>query len=397
MKIDSKHCQCSTGPTGISDFFDRNMGLLTPYSHVSHTILSYTDEMSFTERCYNTVVSLYDWILRRWVHIPAQNEIAKRHFAHLEPLPSVDDLIKNVSLILANAHRSIFHPRPSMPTLINIGGAQIKMPKPLPVYLKKYLDESKHGVIYFSLGTVVQSSKMPKEKLKAILGKTKFIDSQTIKLNVLIFHLLLQDSFKQLKHRVLWKFEDESLTNVSSNVMIQKWLPQNDILAHPNVVLFISHGGMFSNFESIARGVPMLLIPFISDQYRNAQKVEKAGYGKFLEFRDITTESLTAALNEMLTNKKYSERVKEISAIFNDNLVHPMDEAIWWIEYVCRFKGAKHCKSHVVNMSWFTYLLLDVYLIAIIAIVVGAYIAYSLLKKMFRPVKSDDNLNKKQN
>lgn len=50
------------------------------------------------------------------------------------------------------------------------------------------------------------------------------------------------DTFKKLKQRVLWKFEDESLPGVPSNVMIKKWLPQNDILAHQNVVLFISHG-----------------------------------------------------------------------------------------------------------------------------------------------------------
>lgn len=56
--------------------------------------------------------------------------------------------------------------------IIHVGGAHIKPPKPVPAgELKTFLDDAKHGVIYFSLGTVVQSSKLPKDKLKAFLGK----------------------------------------------------------------------------------------------------------------------------------------------------------------------------------------------------------------------------------
>lgn len=91
------------------------MGLLTPWSHVPHMALSYTDNMSFSQRWYNTIVSAYDWFCRRYEHLPGQNELIKKHFAHLEPLPSVDDLINNVSLILVNSHRSVSPPRPAMP------------------------------------------------------------------------------------------------------------------------------------------------------------------------------------------------------------------------------------------------------------------------------------------
>lgn len=160
-----------TGPYGIANFFDLNMGLVTPLSHVSHTMLTYTDKMDFGQRWYNAMLSLYDYILHRFIHISAQTEIVERHFGHLKPLPSIDDIRKNISLIFVNAHRSITYPRPSMPGLIYIGGAHIKPPKPLPADLQEFLDEATHGVIYFSLGTVVNTSKMPKEKLQIFLGK----------------------------------------------------------------------------------------------------------------------------------------------------------------------------------------------------------------------------------
>lgn len=137
-----------------------------------------------------------------------------------KPLPSVQELYRNISMILTNTHRSTSKPRPQMPGIINVGGAHIKPPKPLPTDLKEFLDNSKNGVIFFSLGSFVQSKDMPLEM-------------------VAIFF----EVFSKLKQNIIWKFEDESLRNIPSNVKIAKWLPQSDILAHPNVVLFISHGG----------------------------------------------------------------------------------------------------------------------------------------------------------
>lgn len=71
------------GPYGYSDFFDRAMGLLTPWSHVPHVLLSYGDDMTYFQRVYNVILSLYDWWYRNWIMLEHQNEIAQRQFAHL--------------------------------------------------------------------------------------------------------------------------------------------------------------------------------------------------------------------------------------------------------------------------------------------------------------------------
>lgn len=142
-----------------------------------------------------------------------------------KPLPSVEELYQNVSLILVNSHRSTSKPRPQMPGIIHVGGAHIKAPKPLPSNLKEFIDQSESGVVLFSLGSFLQSSEMSAEKIQMIL-----------------------QAFGMLKQRVIWKFEDESI-KVPPNVLVKKWLPQDDILAHPNTVLFITHGGMSGTFE----------------------------------------------------------------------------------------------------------------------------------------------------
>ncbi|KAG4072142.1 hypothetical protein HA402_015641, partial [Bradysia odoriphaga] len=355
---------------GYSDFFDSAMGLLTPISHVPHMLLPYGDDMTYFQRVFNVILTVYDWLFRTWVTIPIQNEIAQRYFGHLakpgQPLPKVEELYRNISLVLVNSHRSTSKPRPQMPGIVYMGGIHITPAKPLPATIQEFIDNSEHGVILFSLGSLLQSSQLPEAKIQLFLKV-----------------------FGQLKQRVIWKYEDESL-KVPPNVLIKKWLPQSDILAQPNVVLFITHGGMSGTFEGTARGVPMLFIPFFGDQKRNALKSVSNGNGLLISLYSISEESLSAVLDEMVSNDKYNNRAKELARNFNDNLVHPMDEAMFWIEYVIRSNGAKHLKSSAVNMSLFSYLLLDILVLPIAVI----WIVYLLVRLLLCAKKLKSNQEK---
>lgn len=137
----------------------------------------------------------------------------------------------------------------------------------------------------------------------------------------------------------------------------------------------------------------MLFIPFFGDQYRNALKCVTSGTALMQEFSTLTIQSFSTALQEMLTNKAYYNRAKELASIFNDNLVHPMEEAIFWIEYVIRTNGAKHLKSNAVNMSWFSYLLLDILSAPFVVI----FLIYLFIKKSFRKKKISKNNKSKEN
>lgn len=57
---------------------------------------------------------------------------------------------------------------------ISIGGAHIKAGTSLPNDLQQFLDESKDGLIYFSLGTVLNTSMLPSEVIKAFFGMIAF-------------------------------------------------------------------------------------------------------------------------------------------------------------------------------------------------------------------------------
>jgi len=69
---------------------------------------------------------------------------------------------------------------------------------------------------------------------------------------------LLIDVFGRMKQRILWKWETEDMADKPDNVMLSKWLPQQDVLGHPKVRLFVSHGGQSSCQESLCHQKPMV-------------------------------------------------------------------------------------------------------------------------------------------
>lgn len=110
--------------------------------------------------------------------------------------------------------------------------------------------------------------------------------------------------FASLRQKVIWKF-DSTVENVPSNVMIKPWVPQIDILTHPNVKLFISHCGQLSSIEAAYAGIPIVGIPFYGDQNRNIEGFVMNGWALKLDYVNITEESLTWALHTILDNQRY--------------------------------------------------------------------------------------------
>lgn len=74
----------------------------------------------------------------------------------------------------------------------------------------------------------------------------------------------------------IWKWEGamgDDKESIPANVHLFPWLPQQDLLADPNIRLFINHGGYMSHQEAIYHGVPFVALPVFGDQPISAQKV----------------------------------------------------------------------------------------------------------------------------
>lgn len=61
---------------------------------------------------------------------------------------------------------------------------------------------------------------------------------------------------------------------------------------HPNLKVFITHGGMLSIMEAVYHKVPLLVLPGFGDQQGNAARCERMGHGLALQWRDLNEHTL---------------------------------------------------------------------------------------------------------
>lgn len=276
---------------------------------------------------------------------------------NLKDMPSFDDMRKNVSLVFCNSHFSEGPIRPNVPAIVEIGGIQIKdKPDPLEPKLKEFLDNSKKGAILFSMGSNV---------------KVSTLDPKIIK--------TLYNVFSKLKQNVLWKWEDPnpaSFPGKAKNILFSKWIPQDDVLAHKNMKLFVTHGGKGSVVESQYHGIPMVGLPVFGDQPGNIDKIVKVGYGLKLDYKTMTEEELSTAVNEVLNNPSYAANVKRFSDTYKDRPMSARESVVYWTEYVIRHHGAPHLQSPLVHMN-----VIQQYSIDVLAVIFAVlYISYRISK-----------------
>ncbi|XP_059470049.1 UDP-glycosyltransferase UGT5-like [Neocloeon triangulifer] len=347
------------------------VGNEAPASYVPNAMLTYGSKMTFCERLVNTLFQWYWDIGSEFYYFPMAERLKNEIFPGA---PSIHKLRRSASLVLLNNHFSLNYPRPLVPNLIEVGGMHVKPPsKPLPKDIQEWLDGAKDGAIYFSMGSNLKGTLFPEEQRKALV-----------------------QAFADLPQRILWKWETDSIPDQPKNVKVATWMPQQEILAHPNVKLFITHGGLLGAQEAMYHGIPLIGIPVFGDQHLNVKRAEQSGYGLKLDLNDINKRNVLFAIHQALHDNKISVEAKRRSKVFHDQPETPLERAIFWVEYVLRHKGAPHLRSASLDLHWTQVALLDVYAVIILFIFISLFIPYFLVKKICCKSKANNSVQSKK-
>ncbi|KAI7742217.1 hypothetical protein M8C21_017773 [Ambrosia artemisiifolia] len=117
-------------------------------------------------------------------------------------------------------------------------------------------------------------------------------------------------------------FLDKITTNGIGKVVA--WAPQDQVLNHDAIGVFVTHCGWNSVLESVGAGVPMICRPFLGDQHINSWMVERVwGIGSIIEGGSFTKRATCCALEQVLSLSKIRhERIQALKDLAH-NAVEP--------------------------------------------------------------------------
>ncbi|KAK1435557.1 hypothetical protein QVD17_01323 [Tagetes erecta] len=149
-------------------------------------------------------------------------------------------------------------------------------------------NQNTRAVAYISFGTVFTP---PPHELVALAEaleetKTPFLWS------------LNKDSYKHFPKGFLER------ANANGTGKVVAWAPQDEVLNHVAIGVFVTHGGWNSVLESIGAGVPMICRPFLGDQHINSWMVERVWeIGRIIEGGSFTKHTTCCVLEHVLSRR----------------------------------------------------------------------------------------------
>ncbi|MCJ8747653.1 hypothetical protein PDJAM_G00155900 [Pangasius djambal] len=172
-----------------------------PPSYIPRFFTQHTDRMCFTERVLNVVVYMLEPVMCKLLYWWS-DDVASRF---LQRSISMTEILNTAAMWLLRYDFTLEFPKPLAPNTVLIAGLNCAVTKPLDPEVLEFVEGSEHGIVVFTLGSLVPA--MPREKAAIFF-----------------------QAFSRIPQRVLWRYMGEVPHEVPGNVKLMKWLPQNDLL-----------------------------------------------------------------------------------------------------------------------------------------------------------------------
>ena len=274
---------------GPQPLFWNSMDSSLAYNNFPLVGLGFSDEMTLLERTISGLLVFFLLLLRNSVILPiAVDSYFSEYFSNKTNLTlSAQEIEENyLSLIISRSSPGVNYGISKTGGIVDAGCLQCIPSQKLADDFEAFVNESGDaGFIIVSFGSILKGSNMPSDIQKIFLA-----------------------TFGRLRQKVIWKWEDDVTKNenikIPSNIKLMSWLPQQDLLGHKQIRLFVTHAGLASIEEAVYHGVPLIALPVFGDQPWNAQKINKDGNGICLKWDNLSEQILYDAIQEILNNPK---------------------------------------------------------------------------------------------
>uniref|UniRef100_A0A0N5BJ89 glucuronosyltransferase n=2 Tax=Strongyloides papillosus TaxID=174720 RepID=A0A0N5BJ89_STREA len=357
----------------LGDNLYKIFGLPFPASFIPTLMSSSTDKMSYSERFENLFVHYFGKIFFYFLKdkLTLQSEFDKKYGVGFY---DGNNVVGDSSFLLLNSNPFLDIPGPKTPKMIEVSGIGIKDPKPLDKYWDKILS-LRNKTVLVSFGTFAKSIDMPEDIKNGLLETMRKLKDITF----------------------IWKYEEpeDGTGKGIENLLLSKWVPQNDLLNDERLSLFVTHGGMGSTTELSFRGVPAIAIPIIGDQMRNSKLIERQKCGIIMnKFELADSSKLIKNIKTILDDDSYKKNAKMVSKRLNKRPIGSKRLLIEHIEFAAEFGRLDMLDLASRHMGMIEYYNLDIIFPVITGLLILVsfllYIVFMTVKKLFlSKIKTD--------
>jgi vancomycin aglycone glucosyltransferase len=157
----------------------------------------------------------------------------------------------------------------------------------LPDYIEKFLDSGSPPV-YIGFGSNPVSNR---EELAMMLNKVSSATKQ---------RLIVSKGWADLQAKN------------SADIIFVDDVPFESLF--PRLAAIVYHGGTGTMASAARAGIPQVAFPFMADQFENRNQIVKLGLGPYgCDFKKLSEEVLSSAINTCLANAEYRKNATELS------------------------------------------------------------------------------------
>jgi polyene glycosyltransferase len=254
--------------------------------------------MTFAQRVANTLFKLRTFgmfLTPSMGKVLAEDGRIRKELGITPPSPMTR--VERAELILCNSVPELDYPLRYPETMKLVG----TMVPPLPEAgdgqeLREWLD-GHPSVVYAGFGTI---TRLTREQVASMVEVARRLEGE---------------------HQVLWKLPAEQQhllpprESLPGNLRVESWVAsQFDVLSHPNVKLFFTHGGGNGFHEGLYFGKPLVVRPLWVDCFDQAVRGADFGVSLTLDRPPaMDPDDVVDKLTRVLTDRSFSERARRIA------------------------------------------------------------------------------------